>query len=381
MAEVSLATAPHRRLFAHFPWHLAIVTLAISGVGLWNLASAARSERGEIWNTQAAAMGVGIVVALTITFIDHRAFQRLSWLVYVGVIGLLVMVHFKGRLVMGARRWLSIGGFGLQPSELAKIAVALVLANLFSADAEKQRGGYGLFGVIVPLLITAVPAAFTLKQPDLGTALMILAVGCTMLLFFGVRWWALVVLLVLAVAGGSVAYTHLKPYQKERITSFVKGDAEPKDAKEAADAKKARYHSIQSMIAIGSGQGSGKGWKQGTQTALSFLPEHHTDFIFSVWSEEHGFGGCVLLLVLYFALLASALDIAGAARDRFGQFLAIGITGMLFWHVFVNVGMVIGILPVVGVPLPLMSYGGTSVVSVYIGIGLLANIGMRRFVN
>jgi rod shape determining protein RodA len=373
--------APHRRLFAHFPWHLAFLTLAISAVSIWNLASASRSAHAPVWISQAVWMGAGILLALGITLIDHRAFQRLSWVFYAVVLGLLVLVHFKGRYVMGARRWLSIGGIGLQPSELAKIAVALVLANLFSTDAEKYRGGYGLFGVIIPLFITALPAALILKQPDLGTALMVLSVGFTMLLFFGVRWWALLILVVLGLVGGVVAYSHLKPYQRQRITSFTKGDVDPKDPQDAADAKKARYHSIQSMIAIGSGQGTGKGWGQGTQTYLSFLPEHHTDFIFSVWAEEHGFVGCLLLLLLYFALLASAVDIAGAARDRFGQFLAIGITGMLFWHVFVNVGMVIGILPVVGVTLPLMSYGGSSVIAVYTGIGLLANIGMRRFVN
>ncbi len=381
MAEVSLAMAPHRRLFAHFPWHLALITLAISALGSWNLASASRSAHGPVWISQSLWMGAGILLALGVTLIDHRAFQRLSWVFYVVVMGLLVAVHFKGRYVMGARRWLSIGGIGLQPSELAKIAVALVLANLFSSEAEKHRGGFGLLGLVVPLVITFAPAALILKQPDLGTALMVVAVGFTMILFYGVRWWALVVLLVLGLVGGTLAYSHLKDYQKQRITSFLKGDADPKDAKDVADAKKARYHSIQSMIAIGSGQGTGKGWGQGTQTYLSFLPEHHTDFIFSVWAEEHGFVGCLLLLALYFALLASAIDIAAAARDRFGQFLAVGITAMLFWHVFVNVGMVIGILPVVGVTLPLMSYGGSSVIAVYTGIGLLANIGMRRFVN
>ncbi len=381
MAEVSLAMAPHRRLFAHFPWHLAFVTLAISALGIWNLASASRSAHAPVWISQSLWMGAGILMALGMTLVDHRVFQRLSWVFYVGVMGLLILVHFKGRTIMGARRWLSVGGVGLQPSELAKIAVALVLANLFARDAENHRGGYGIFGVIVPLVITALPAALILKQPDLGTALIVLSVGCTMLVFFGVRWWALVILLVVALAGGTVAYEHLKDYQKARITSFLKGDVDPKDAKDAADAKKARYHSIQSMIAIGSGQGTGKGWGQGTQTYLSFLPEHHTDFVFSVWAEEHGFVGCLLVLVLYFMLLASAVDIAGAARDRFGQFLAIGITGMLFWHVFVNVGMVIGILPVVGVTLPLFSYGGSSVIAVYMGIGFLANIGMRRFVN
>jgi rod shape determining protein RodA len=198
------------------------------------------------------------------------------------------------------------------------------------------------------------------------------SVGLTQLLFAKVRWVALAVLLIVGVVGGFVAFRHLKDYQRNRIAAFLNPEA---------DVKGAGYHSQQSMIAIGSGQGAGKGWGQGTQANLSFLPERHTDFIFSVWAEEHGFVGCLLLLVLYFALLGSAVDVAGAARDRFGQFLAVGLAGMLFWHVFINVGMVIGILPVVGVTLPLMSYGGSSVIAVYAALGLLANIGMRRFVN
>jgi rod shape determining protein RodA len=372
LAEVTLAAAPHRRLFARFPWHMAFLVLAISAIGIWNLASASRSAHAPVWISQAWWMGGGILIALGMTLVDHRAFQRLSWVFYAGVIVLLLLVHFKGRYVMGARRWLTFGGVNLQPSELAKIAVALVMANLLATDADRRREPYGFFGLLLPLAIIGLPAALTLKQPDLGTALIIFSVGATQLVFARVRLSAILVLVALAVGGGVFAYGHLKDYQKSRITVFLRPDS---------DVKGAGYHASQSIIAIGSGQGTGKGWGQGTQTYLSFLPEQHTDFIFSVWAEEHGFIGCLLLLLLYFALLASAVDVAGAARDRFGQFLAVGLTGMLFWHVFINVGMVIGILPVVGVTLPLMSYGGSSVLAVFTAIGLLANIGMRRFVN
>jgi rod shape determining protein RodA len=371
--DVSLAATPHRRLLAHFPWHIAFLVLAISGVGVWNLASASRSGHVQVWTSQAWWMGAGVLLALGITLVDHRNFQRLAWVFYVLVIGLLVLVHLKGRSAMGARRWLAFGPMNLQPSELAKIAVALVLASLFANDGGKRRNGYGLIEMIIPMGVTLLPAALILKQPDLGTALIVVALGCTQLAFAKVRWLAVGILLVVAVPGGLFAYRyHLKDYQRDRIVSFLNPEAH---------AKGAGYHAAQSMIAVGSGQGTGKGWGQGTQSYLSFLPEQHTDFIFSVWAEEHGFVGCLLLLVLYFALLASAVDVAGAARDRFGQFLAIGLTAMLFWHVFINVGMVIGLLPVVGVTLPLMSYGGSSVIAVYAGIGLLANIGMRRFVN
>jgi rod shape determining protein RodA len=273
---------------------------------------------------------------------------------------------------MGARRWLTFGPVNFQPSELAKLAVALALANWLSGDAEKRRDGYGLFGLVIPMVITVVPAALILKQPDLGTALIVLCVGGTQILFAKVRWKTLALLATVGIVGAFLVYPHLKPYQRKRVETFL----DPQ-----ADALGAGYHATQSMIAIGSGQGFGKGWGQGTQTYLSFLPEQHTDFIFSVWAEEHGFVGCLLLLGLYFALVTSAVDVVGGARDRFGSFLAVGMTAMLFWHVVINIGMVTNLLPVVGVTLPLMSYGGSSVIAIYAGIGLLANVGMRRFVN
>jgi rod shape determining protein RodA len=250
--------------------------------------------------------------------------------------------------------------------------VALALARWFHHDSEKRKDGYGLASLVIPILITLVPAVLVLKQPDLGTSLIVVSVGATMILFAKVRWKTLLLVSSVAVVGAALAYPHLKPYQKKRVETFLNPEG---------DVLGAGYHATQSMIAVGSGQGTGKGWGQGTQTLLSFLPEQHTDFIFSVWAEEHGFVGCVLLLALYYVLVGSALSITGNARDRFGHFLAVGLTGMLFWHVFINMGMVMGLLPVVGVTLPLLSYGGSSVLAVLCGVGLLANIGMRRFVN
>ncbi len=370
--DVSLAAMPRGRPFARFPWHLGFIVLGISALGIWNLASASRSAHAPVWISQTAWMGVGIGLALAVTLFDHRGFQRLAWVFYAVVVVLLLLVMLKGRYVMGARRWLTVGPVNFQPSELAKIAVALALARWFQADVEKRKEGYGVLGLAIPLGITALPAALILKQPDLGTALVVLAVGFTQILFAKVRWKTLALLAGIGVAGAVLVYPHLKPYQRKRVETFL----DPQ-----ADALGAGYHATQSMIAVGSGQGLGKGWGQGTQTYLSFLPEQHTDFIFSVWAEEHGFVGCLLLVALYFALVTSAIEIAGNARDRFGHFVAVGITGMLFWQVAINIGMVIAILPVVGVTLPLMSYGGSSVIVIFAGIGLLANIGMRRFVN
>jgi rod shape determining protein RodA len=371
--DVSLAMMmPRRRAFAHFPWHVAFLVLTICGIGIWNLASASRTAHAPVWKSQAAWMAVGILLALAIALLDDRSFRRLAWVFYVLVLVLLVLVLVKGRYVMGARRWLTFGPLNFQPSELAKISVALALAAWFHGDAEKRRNGYGLFALVVPIAITLAPAVLVLRQPDLGTSLIVMAVGGTQILFAKVRWRTLAVLFGVAVATAVVVYPHLKPYQKRRVETFLNP---------GADVLGAGYHATQSMIAIGSGQGLGKGWGQGTQTYMSFLPEQHTDFVFSVWAEEHGFVGCLLLLGLYFALITSAVDIAGSARDRFGSFLAVGLTGMLFWHVLINIGMVIGLLPVVGVTLPLMSYGGSSTIVVFIAIGLLANVGMRRFVN
>ncbi|MFL5273577.1 MAG: rod shape-determining protein RodA [Anaeromyxobacteraceae bacterium] len=362
----------HRRAFAHYPWHVAFLVLAIASIGVWNLASASRSAHAPVWISQLSWMGGGAALALAIGLVDYRRFMRGAYVFWGFVVILLVLVLVKGRVVMGARRWLSIGPMNLQPSELAKIAVALALARWFHMDAGKRKDGYGIFSLAVPAFLTLVPALLVLKQPDLGTALIVVAVGATMILFAKVRWQALVAVIAVVLAGAVFAYPHLKPYQRKRVETFLNPEG---------DVLGAGYHATQSMIAVGSGQALGKGWGQGTQTLLSFLPEQHTDFIFSVWAEEHGFAGCLLLIALYYLLVASALGIAGNARDRFGHFLAVGVTGLLFWHAFINMGMVTGILPVVGVTLPLMSYGGSSVIAVLAGVGLLNNVAMRRWVN
>jgi rod shape determining protein RodA len=370
--EVSLAASAPRRTFVHFPWPLAALVLAIGALGIWNLASASRSAHAPVWIAQAAWMGVGCLVALGVVLFDYRSYRRLAWVLYGLVLGLLAAVFLVGRTVMGARRWIGVGGVNLQPSELAKIAVIMTLASWFAWDAERRKEPLGLTGIAVPLGLTFLPAALILKQPDLGTALVVVAIGCTMVLFARVRWRTVAVLVGVAALGATLAYPHLKPYQRKRVETFLNPEG---------DALGAGYHAMQSKIAVGSGQAFGKGWGQGTQSYLSFLPEQHTDFIFSVWAEERGFIGCLALVLLYFALVTVSVDIAGSARDRFGFFLAIGVTAMLFWQTVVNIGMVTGILPVVGVTLPLMSYGGSSVLAIFTGVGLLANVGMRRFFN
>lgn len=374
--DLSLSSSAQSRTFSHFPGHVAWIVLSICAIGVWNLASASRHTGAAgatpVWKLQLLFMVVFALVALGVSLVDYRNYQMLAWVFYAAVILLLIFVALKGKRVMGARRWIGLGPFNLQPSELAKLAVMLALARWLHDDAEKRKERYGLIGLAIPLVIILVPAVMVKLQPDLGTALIVAGTGFTMLLFAPVKWRTIAILATVAVVGAGVGYPHLKPYQKKRIETFLNP---------GGDVRGAGYHATQSMIAVGSGQGTGKGWGEGTQNNMRFLPEQHTDFVFSVWAEEHGFIGCLILLGLFLALVASAIDIAANARDRFGHYVAIGVAGMLFWQAFINVGMVIGLLPVVGVTLPLMSYGGSSVMTIMLALGLLANVSMRRFVN
>jgi rod shape determining protein RodA len=266
-----------------------------------------------------------------------------------------------------------------------KIGVILMLAKIYHDDFRPNQAAYGLLRLWKPLLVVLVPFAIVLVQPDLGTAMMIGLSSLTVILFGRVRWYLVVVMVVGLLAAAGVIWNdyvrespeprttilrhHLKKHQSQRISGWLDPEA---------DLRGSGYHAAQSKIAVGSGGMTGKGWREGTQTGLSFLPEQHTDFIFSVWAEEHGFLMCLLLLALYGGLFSLSLGVGFSARDRFGAFVAVGVTAMLFWQVFENIGMVIGLLPVTGITLPLMSYGGSSMLSVMISIGLLVNISMRR---
>ncbi|HEY3448010.1 MAG TPA: rod shape-determining protein RodA [Myxococcales bacterium] len=357
------------RLWRHAPWHVLLVALVIAGLGVWNLVSASRVAPAPLWRSQLSWIGIGVAATLLIMMVDYRHLLHLAYPIYGFVLLLLVGVLLKGHSAMGARRWLDLGPMHLQPSELMKIAIILVLARFYHEDA-RHKEGYSLYHLWLPALLILIPVALVMKQPDLGTAMMIAAVAGSLVIFGKVRWKSLAILVAVFVAGASLAWTHvLKDYQKRRVTSFLDPEA---------DMLGSGYHASQSLIALGSGQGWGKGWAQGTQTQLSFLPEQHTDFIFSVWGEEHGFFGTSMLVLLYLLLLLLAIGVAAGAREKFGTFIAVGICSMLFWHVFINIGMVTGLLPVVGVTLPLMSYGGSSVLTILVGLGLLMNVGMRR---
>jgi rod shape determining protein RodA len=312
---------------------------------------------------------LGLAFTALSLFFHYSFLSRIAYFVYFVNIVLLVAVLFLGKASLGAQRWIGFGAFRIQPSEFMKISMVITLAKYFESD--RTVGGYGLKDLLLPTMLVAVPALLIMKQPDLGTAMIILLTYGSMMLFIKIRPQTILILGLIAATAMPIVYKYgLKQYQRQRIISFIDPLSDPKGS---------GYNSIQSMIAVGSGQLLGKGYRQGTQSQLNFLPEHHTDFIFSVFSEEHGFLGCMILLILYLVFLSNALSISYQSNDKFGLLLSLGITLIFFWHVFVNMGMVMGLLPIVGVPLPFMSYGGSALITATIGVAILTNIANKKF--
>lgn len=306
---------------------------------------------------------MGIAMAIPPTF-----FIRYAYLFYALGLLLLVLVALFGTVVNGSRRWLSFGIFNLQPAEFVKLSVILALARYLSRRSP-PRHGYRLKHLIVPALLFLSPMALIMKQPDLGTALVVGAAGGMMLLFVGIHWRTLVTLIVVVCLSVIPAWNHLHDYQKNRVISLFNPEM---------DLKGSGYHINQSKIAVGSGEMFGKGFLEGPQTQLEFLPEHTTDFIFSVLAEEWGFFGCIAVLAAYLLFIAMMLRVVARTKDLFLSLMVFGITSVIFFHSFVNVGMVVGILPVVGIPLPLFSYGGSSVLSTMFAVGLVMGVSLRR---
>ncbi len=376
-----------KRMMPHVPWGLLISTLMVALIGVWNLVSASRPPHNPVWTSQFLYVGVGLVAVICIALVDYKFIQRMAIPIYVINIGLLLALKLVGHKAKGAESWFVLGPFRIQPAEFMKLGTVLMMAKFFHDDYRPTRGGYGLIRLMIPGLIAFVPFALVLVQPDLGTALMMFFTAVTIVVFAGVKRSVAIVMGVGLLVGAVVIWNDyvreqpeprttlvrhfLKHHQDGRIRGWLDPDS---------DLKGSNYHSMQSKIAVGSGGLTGKGWMSGTQTGLFFLPEQHTDFIFSVWAEEHGFLACLFLLILYGLILLFSLGVAFNSRDRFGAFVAVGIAAMIFWQVFENIGMVTGLLPVTGITLPLMSYGGSSMVSVMIGIGLLVNISMRRHI-
>lgn len=360
---------PSQRTLENFPWLVLLLMLALCGLSIINLSSAAQTTNTKVHLMQLAWFGVGIFGALVAAVIDYRIYQRLAYFFLGVVVIMLIAVLVIGRIRMGAQRWLVMGPFTIQPSELLKLGVVLALAKYFAGRSDKPP--YALRQLIIPFLLIIIPILPVLRQPDLGTSVTIFLIGASVVLFYGVRPRSLIIAGVLGMGVAAVGwFTFLKDYQKRRILTFLNPES---------DALGAGYHANQSIIAVGSGEMYGKGYGQGTQTQLSFLPEQHTDFIFSVWAEEHGFLGVTLVIVLYVLLLIAILAITVEARDRFGQLVVVGCASIIFWQMVINISMITGLMPVVGITLPFFSYGGSSVLTVMISIGLVINISIRRY--
>ncbi len=363
-------------------WPLLIVVLLIAVVGVVNLYSAtsvARGGRADLYVTQIYWLVAGGIAATLAATIDYRHFERLGYVIYGGGILLLLLVFILGRDIHGAARWIDIGGkdrgFRFQPSEFMKIILAISLAKYLHDDPKLAvgpgGGGRTLKDFIVPSILAGIPFALVAKQPDLGTSLILAGIFISVMAMGKIRWQSLATLVVSIAVAAPVLWNYvLKDYQKQRVISFINPEL---------DIRGANWHSHHAKIAIGNGGFSGMGYMKGTQNHYLFIPEQHTDFPFPVFAEEWGFLGCIVLVVLYSFLVLWGIRIASQAKDRFGAALAIGVTAMIFWHAFFNIGMVTGVLPVVGVTLPLFSYGGSSVTTILIGIGLLMNVSMRRY--
>ena len=340
-------------------------------VGAFNLHAATYSASGAesvYWKQQLMWFGIGVFAAGSSYLVHYRVMERFAYAAYALNILLLVLVLVVGKSVMGAKRWLGFGSFSIQPSEFMKITIAWTLAKYFHDDQYREY--YDIKSLMIPILLIFIPTLLVMAQPDLGTALIILAVSGSLLLFVKVSPKLLAVIALILATLIPLSYKFvLKDYQKQRIITFIDPQSDPRGA---------GYNSIQSMIAVGSGQVLGKGFKKGTQSQLNFLPEHHTDFIFSVFSEEHGFLGFLVVLSLYTFLLTTALKISYGSNDKFGMLFSFGLTSLFFWHVFINIGMTTGIMPIVGVPLPFMSYGGSFLLSCMLAVSILTNIANKK---
>jgi rod shape determining protein RodA len=361
-----------RRLFLHFDWLFLLLLLLVCGMALFNLYSASYPPK-TIGTTpylrQTYFFLMGFAVVLFILSFDYHELHIWNYPFYIFVLLLLLAALYLGQTAGGAQRWIDLGFFRLQPSEPAKLMLVVALASYYSR--KEVLDGYSLKQLLTPIVLTVIPFVLILVQPDLGTALMLGIIFVSMTVFVKLR---LSTYLTLGGAGFFAVifawYKLLKPYQKQRVQTFLHPESDPLGH---------GYQVIQSKIAVGSGGKFGKGYLEGTQGHLHFLPERHTDFALAVWCEEWGFFGSLFFLGIYFFLLLWGLRVAMHARDRFGMLLAYGVIMLIFWQAVINILMILGLLPVVGIPLPLVSYGGSSLLTTLLGLGILMNVRMRRF--
>jgi rod shape determining protein RodA len=371
LPRATIGVSRWRRFRAAVDWPLIITILALCTIGLLNLYSATRGIRHHAkFDTQVQWMIVGAIGFVVVTIVDYRALARLAWIgLGVAVVLLLVarIVAAPGDTNHGyTYRWLNLAGMGIQPSELAKLMVILVLARLF-ADAEPAS--YTPRYLAVRLGALAIPICIIAVQPDLGTAVLLSLIVLTVGFLAMPNVWPMVYITGGSLLAVPILWENLHDYQKNRLLGFIDCNIAPTAT---------CWHTQQSIYAVGSGKIWGKGFLEGTQNQFNFVPEHWTDFPYSVWAEEWGFAGSVFLLCVFGFLLLWTINVALSARDRIGSVICIGVAAMTFWHVVVNVAMVLGLAPVVGVTLPFISYGGSSLVTFFLAMGLVANVSLRK---
>lgn len=361
-----------RRLYYHIDWALLAAIFALCALGvamIFSTTSDPTRGNSHLYVTQLYAIGLGSIAMVFTLALDYRTFTDKSHLVYIGLLAILLYVLFLGTVQMGARRWIPVGGFNLQPSEFAKVGVALVLAKYFG----ETRGTPTWIDLALAGGLTCLPLALIAREPDLGTAVTLVPVFLAIAYLAGMRMRILGYMALSLVLLAPVAWKFaLKDYQKSRISTFI----DP-----TQDAKGAGYQQIQARITVGSGGLTGKGYMQGTQGQLRFLPVAHNDFIFSVLAEEQGFAGVLVALGLYLFVILRALEAARLAKDRLGSYLVLGVLASFTFQVVYNITMSAGLAPVKGLTLPLMSYGGSSMIATLAGFGLVLNVRMRRFTN
>jgi len=365
-----------RRLIKNFDWVTLLIIVALTLIGILTIYSATRPMAGtavhaDFYVKQLVWLLMSIIALFIITSFDYFWLSRFSYLIYGVGLALLLLVLVLGKTSMGAQRWLNLGFFSFQPSEFFRIMFILAFSTYLAALSREQEGHIPVKGLII---FGIIPLALLVKQPDLGTAILLMSLFVTLAIAKGINKKIIAVIVLIGLLAlpfvGHIFWEGLKDYQKNRLVAFMDPEVDPSGI---------GYHINQSKIAIGSGEFTGKGYLNGTQGPLRFLPEKHTDFIFAVFAEEWGFAGCITLFGIYFALFLRGIDTATKAKDEIGKLMAIGITGMFFVYFVVNIGMTLGMMPVVGIPLPFFSYGGTSLLSNFIAAGILINIRTRRF--
>lgn len=363
-----------RNFFNRIDVRLILLIFCLNVIGLFNLYSATHGPNSQgveaLFIQQLVWLSIGWSVFFVFTFLDYIWINKFVWILYLANVGALVYTDLKGKVVLGGQRWIDLHFFRYQPSETMKLFLILILARIL-VNSKSYGKGMGLRELFFPALLILIPFGLTVKQPDLGTAMMLFFIGSTLLFFVKIRKSILAFLVIVGLIAAPIAWKFgLKDYQRNRVLTFISPDLDPQGK---------GYNSIQSKIAVGSGKFLGKGFKMGTQSQLEFLPERHTDFIYSVLSEEWGFVGSIIVLITFAFLFKICFEIALQARDKYGALVVVGVTAYIFWHMFVNVGMVIGLLPIVGVPLPLLSYGGSGMLTTMAGLGLISSVAYRRY--